>query len=50
MKISLAFSGGGVRATVLFHHGDDVADATLSTYGNEALRPVPSNRVLFRAA
>ncbi len=36
--------------SLLFRHGFEVADATLSTYGNEALGRVPSNQVLFKAA
>lgn len=36
--------------SLLFRHGFEVADATLSTYGNETLGRVPSNQVLFRAA
>ncbi|WP_417732316.1 patatin-like phospholipase family protein [Rosistilla oblonga] len=36
--------------SLLFRHGFEVADAMLSTYGQESLRHVPRNRVLFKAA
>ncbi|WP_442505990.1 patatin-like phospholipase family protein [Novipirellula sp. SH528] len=36
--------------SLLFRHGFEVADATLSTYGHEAIGRVPRNRVLFKAA
>lgn len=36
--------------SLLFRHGFEVADATLSTYGNEALGRVPRNRVQFKSA
>lgn len=36
--------------SLLFRHGFEVADATLSTYGREAINHRPANRVLFKAA
>ena len=36
--------------SLLFRHGYEVADATLSTYGSEQLNRVPRNTVLFKAA
>lgn len=35
---------------LLFRHGFEVADATLSNYGHEAITRTPRSRVLFRAA
>ncbi|TWU19755.1 patatin-like phospholipase family protein [Allorhodopirellula heiligendammensis] len=36
--------------SMLFRHGYEVADATLSTYGSEVIKTVPHRRVLFKAA
>lgn len=36
--------------SMLFRHGYEVADATLSTYGSEVINAHPQTRVLFRAA
>ncbi|QDS94446.1 Patatin-like phospholipase [Roseimaritima multifibrata] len=36
--------------SLLFRHGYEVADATLSTYGSEVIKRVPRRRVLFNAA
>lgn len=36
--------------SMLFRHGYEVSDATLSTYGNETLVTTPRDRVQFRAA
>jgi NTE family protein len=36
--------------SLLFRHGYEVADATLSTYCNDTLSRVPRNHVLFKAA
>ena len=36
--------------SLLFRHGFEVADATLSTYGHDALGHLPRNRVLLTAA
>ena len=36
--------------SLLFRHGYQVADTTLSTYCGDTLQQVPSNRVLFKAA
>ena len=36
--------------SLLFRHGFEVADATLSTYGNETLGRIPRDRILFKAA
>jgi NTE family protein len=36
--------------SLLFRHGFEVADATLSNYGNETLGRLPVNQVMFRAA
>ena len=36
--------------SLLFRHGYEVADATLSTYCKKTLSRVPGNQILFRAA
>jgi NTE family protein len=36
--------------SLLFRHGFEVADSTLSTYCKEVVQQVPRNRVLFKAA
>ena len=36
--------------SLLFRHGYEVADATLSAYCNEGLRREPRSHVLFKAA
>jgi len=36
--------------SLLFRHGFEVADATLSTYGHDTIERTPRDRVMFRAA
>lgn len=36
--------------SLLFRHGFEVADATLSTYGHDTMDQTPRDRVMFRAA